>query len=155
MTVPTRSVKRGHGTKERPLARELWAREANDPRSLALTDSSDFLPDNRHIGFSRYYDPQFAADEMEAIWKKCWLFACREEDIPDNGDRVPFHAGKLSFIIIRTGAASFKAFFNSCLHRGTRLCSKPQGGNTIKCPFHGWEWRIDGQLKLIPGHWDF
>ncbi|HKQ82895.1 MAG TPA: aromatic ring-hydroxylating dioxygenase subunit alpha [Steroidobacteraceae bacterium] len=155
MTTPARSVKRGHGTKERPIVKELWEREAYAPRSLALKEGSDFLPNNRNVDYARYFDPKFAAEELEAVWKKCWLYACREEDIPNVGDRVPLHVGPLSFFIVRTTATEFKAFLNSCLHRGTMLCAKPASGASIRCPFHGWEWNIDGKLKKIPGHWDF
>jgi phenylpropionate dioxygenase-like ring-hydroxylating dioxygenase large terminal subunit len=155
MSVSNRSVKRGFGTKDRPVARELWAREAYNPNSPALNESSDYLPDNRNIDYRRYFDHKFAEDEVEAVWKKCWLYACREEDIPNVGDRVPLHVGRLSFFIVRTTSTEFKAFLNSCLHRGTMLCTKPGSGESIRCPFHGWEWNIDGRLKKIPGHWDF
>jgi phenylpropionate dioxygenase-like ring-hydroxylating dioxygenase large terminal subunit len=155
LATPKRSVKRGFGTADRPVSRELWAREAYNPKSPALNAHSDYVPDNRYIDYRRYFDPQFAEAEVEAVWKKSWLYACREEDIPNVGDRVPFHVGKLSYFIVRTAPDEFKAFMNSCLHRGTMLCAKPESGASIRCPFHGWEWNIDGKLKRIPGHWDF
>src|SRR5262249_39898980 len=116
---------------------------------------SDYIPDNVRVPFNRYFDPEFAALEKERLWKKVWQFACREEDIPEIGDRVPYTVGDLSFIIIRSGRTEFRAFYNACLHRGTRLCDGPGSGKTLRCPFHGWEWNADGTLHNIPSRWDF
>jgi phenylpropionate dioxygenase-like ring-hydroxylating dioxygenase large terminal subunit len=92
---------------------------------------------------------------MEAVWKKCWQVVGREEDIPNVGDRKPYDVGNLSYIIIRSGAEEFRALQNSCLHRGTRLCDRLTHGKAIVCPFHGWQWNVDGSLKRIPSRWDF
>ena len=107
------------------------------------------------MDFRRYYDPAWAKAEYDHVWSKSWLFACREEDIPAVGDRVPLHVGPMSYFVVRSAPDDFKAFYNSCLHRGTMLCPTLGTGATIRCPFHGWEWGIDGRLKRIPGHWDF
>jgi phenylpropionate dioxygenase-like ring-hydroxylating dioxygenase large terminal subunit len=104
---------------------------------------------------SRYYDPEFAALEMERLWKKVWQFAAREEDIPEVGDRVTYDVGHLSYIIIRSAPNEFKAFYNSCLHRGTKLCRGEGTGSAIRCPFHGWTWNLDGSVKVITSSWDF
>lgn len=148
-------IKRGYGSDERPLAGVLWQRDAHDATAPALTAQGDYEPDFREVDYRRYWDPQWAAAEVEHVWKKSWLLACREEDIPQVGDRVPLHVGELSYIIVRTAEDSFKAFHNSCLHRGTMLCTKHESGESIRCPYHAWEWNIDGRLKKIPSHWDF
>jgi phenylpropionate dioxygenase-like ring-hydroxylating dioxygenase large terminal subunit len=92
---------------------------------------------------------------MEHVWKKCWLIAAREEEIPEIGDRVEFNVGLMSFIIIRSGENSFKALWNSCLHRGTKLCKEHGAGDQIRCPFHAWSWNVDGTPRNLPGLWDF
>lgn len=148
-------IRRGFGTDTRPLAGELWAREARQPDAPALSATGNIDPDNRSLDYARYYDRDYAKAELDFVWQKTWLYACREEDLPNVGDRVPFSVGPLSWFIVRVGEDAFKAFNNSCLHRGTRLCAAPGPGSTIKCPYHGWEWSIDGRLKRIPSHWDF
>src|SRR4030095_6172054 len=89
------------------------------------------------------------------LWMKTWQFACCEEDIPEVGDRVPYTVGDVSFMIVRSGPSEFHAFRNSCLHRGTRLCDGQSWGATIRCAFHGWEWRLGGNVHNIPSRWDF
>src|SRR5579859_1026614 len=153
-TTARRAIQRGYGTDERPVTRILWDRDSR-PQSDAMRAAGNHDPERAHVDYRRYYDPAHAALEVEKLWLKTWLYACREEDIPNIGDRVVFELGILSFLIIRSAAAEFKAFFNSCIHRGTQLCTSHGTGQSIKCPFHGWEWNIDGSLKFIPSHWDF
>lgn len=148
------TYKRGHGSDERPVAKLLWERDSQ-PEAMALVDRGNLEPDNRLVDYRRYYDRDYFALEIEKLWLKTWLFACREEDIPQVGDRVPFDVGPLSFFIVRSAEDEFKAFYNACLHRGTALCTKLESASSIRCPFHAWEWNNDGTLKRIPGHWDF
>ncbi|HET8613770.1 MAG TPA: aromatic ring-hydroxylating dioxygenase subunit alpha [Sphingomonas sp.] len=148
-------IKRGYGSEERPLAGVLWARDAHDPTAPALSAQGNFEPDYREVDYSRYWDPEWAKAEIEGVWKKSWLYVGREEDIPNVGDRMPLDVGHLSFLIVRSAADEFKAFYNSCLHRGTKLCTKIESAETIRCPYHAWEWGVDGRLKKIPSHWDF
>ncbi len=147
-------IKRGHGTEERPLNRVVWARDTRAD-SEVLVAEGDTKPSNLEVGYDRYYDQGYFQLEIEKLWKKTWLYAAREEDMPNVGDRVPFDVGPLSFFLVRSGPDEFKAFYNACLHRGTALCVEPESADTIRCPFHGWEWNNDGSLKRIPSHWDF
>jgi phenylpropionate dioxygenase-like ring-hydroxylating dioxygenase large terminal subunit len=147
-------VIRGYASAVSPLTASLLRADSGDI-GPGLRARSDYIPDNISVPFSRYFDPEFAVLEKERLWKKVWQLACREEDIPEIGDRVPYNAGELAFVIVRSGRAQFRAFYNACLHRGTRLCDGPGSGNTLRCPFHGWEWNPDGTLHNIPSRWDF
>jgi phenylpropionate dioxygenase-like ring-hydroxylating dioxygenase large terminal subunit len=149
----TRKLQRGFGNADRPIVADLWRRDSR-PLNVAMQTSGNHDPAYPRVDFRRYYDPDFAKLELEKLWSKSWLFACRDEDIPEVGDRVPVEVGPLSFFVVR-GPNGFKAFRNSCLHRGTKLCTAPSSGASIRCPYHAWEWRIDGSLKYIPSHWDF
>lgn len=144
----------GYASKESPLFQEMLAEDAG-PLSAAIQARGTYRPSIDHIPFSTYTDRDYAAREMSHVWGRSWQYACREEDIPEVGDRIPYDVGPLSFIIIRTGPETFKAFYNACLHRGTRLCDASASGDEIKCPFHGWRWHVDGALKRVPGKWDF
>lgn len=144
----------GIGTKESPLVNELWLTESKTIPD-EVKQEGNYKPSLKNIPYSTYYSQEYADLEMEHVWKKTWQYACREEDIPNIGDRYPYDVGPLSFIIIRSGENEFKALYNTCLHRGTRLCDSQSGGHEIRCPFHGWQWNLDGSLKDVPGKWDF
>jgi len=147
-------IRRGYGNAERPVARELWAKDSQ-AKTAAMLESGNYDPAYPHVDYTRYYDPAFAKAELEKLFSNSWQYACREEDMPNIGDRVPVEIGPMSFFVVRNKADEFKAFYNACLHRGTKLCSKPASGEAIRCPFHAWEWNTDGSLKRIPSHWDF
>lgn len=154
MNVLNRDIQRGYGNNERPVVRVLWDRDSRT-RTSPIDETGNYEPERRHVDYQRYYDRDYYAREIERVWKKSWLFAGREEDIPAIGDKMPFDCGTMSFIIVHSAENEFKAFYNSCLHRGTRLCDKHESSATIRCPYHGWEWKNDGTLKRIPSHWDF
>lgn len=145
---------KGFATKESPLAADVLAMDSGQVPQC-LIDEGNYLPKTTEVPLKTYYDRDYAALELEHVWKKSWQYACREEDIPDVGDRYVYDVGPLSFIIVRSSENEFKAFYNACLHRGTRLCEEDSGGKDIRCPFHGWRWHLDGSLKDIPHRWDF
>ncbi len=148
-------MKQGMSSEVSPLASELLKMDSKELPS-GLTMHSDYVPPANPIPFSRYYDPAFARLEYEKLWKKSWQYACRVEDLPNIGDRMPYDVGaELSYFIVRSGANEFRAFNNACLHRGNRLVSAQVSGSSIRCSFHAWEWNPDGSLKNVPSSWDF
>ena len=148
------ALQRGWSSKVSPLAKELLA--ADDvPPPAALLAGGNYTPNRLRVPFTRYYDRRWAELERDRLWRKVWQVACREEDLPTVGDRLEYLVGTLSYVIVRAGTDDFRAFHNSCRHRGTRLCDGVGTGMSLRCPFHGWEWTLDGRLKHIPSRWDF
>lgn len=116
-----------------------------------LKHRGNFKPKGRLLPYEYYIDPKYVSFEIENIWKKTWQVACRAEDIPEIGDRISYDVGPLSFLIVRSGANAFKAFYNSCRHRARRLCGDvKQSGEYLQCPFHAWTYGLDGKLQWIP-----
>lgn len=148
------NIKRGQASAVSPLVSDLFAADTG-VLGPGLSARGSYIPEPRKISVSRYFDPAFAALERERLWKKVWQFACREEDIPNVGDRIPYTVGELSYFVVRSGPNEFRAFNNACLHRGTRLCDGLGSGDSFRCPFHAWEWNLDGSLRNIPSRWDF
>ena len=81
--------------------------------------------------------------------------ACREEDLPGVGDRVVYDIGDDSLVVVRSEPERIRAFHNACLHRGTRLCDADGRSAALRCPYHGFTWRLDGTLAHVPAPWDF
>lgn len=154
MNVDFDGARNASATQASPLFDVLLTQDSH-PLEPALRDIGTTRPASDKIPVARYFDRDIAAREMEAIWKRSWQVVGREEDIPRPGDRMTYDTGGLSYIIVRTGEGGFKALQNSCLHRGTRLCSGSGSAASIRCPFHGWEWNNDGSLLNIPSRWDF
>jgi phenylpropionate dioxygenase-like ring-hydroxylating dioxygenase large terminal subunit len=125
------------------------------PASYQL-ESYRFLGDG-DIPFERYTSPDFFKAEIDKMWSRTWQWACREEHIPEAGDYYVYDIGPYSLVITRTQSGEIKAYYNACLHRGTKLKPSFTEGWSPKltCPFHGWTWDLDGKLADLPCAWDF
>jgi phenylpropionate dioxygenase-like ring-hydroxylating dioxygenase large terminal subunit len=143
------------GTDIGPVAEYMDIMRHDEVLPPPFADRGNYTPEQTPVPFAWFTDPKYAALEMEHIWKKCWQIAGREEDIPNFGDRMAYDVGTLSYIIVRTGADSFKAFYNSCRHRGLKLCEGISSGEHFQCPFHGWTWGLEGDLIWVPTASDF
>lgn len=131
-------------------------RADNDGAPEMAKESYRFLG-NEDIPFKRYTTREFYDMEMDALWNRTWQWACREEHIPSPGDYYVYDVGHYSILIVRTQSNDVRGYINSCLHRGTKLKPSSSEGSTreLRCPFHGWTWDLDGELKHLPCEWDF
>jgi nitrite reductase/ring-hydroxylating ferredoxin subunit len=116
---------------------------------------SPMPPGPSYVPIERYTSAEFHQVEVEKVWKRVWQMACREEDIPVAGDYLPYDIAGISILVVRSAPDTIKAFRNICLHRGRQLKEAAGRDHELRCAFHGFAWEIDGQLKHVPGHWDF
>jgi p-cumate 2,3-dioxygenase subunit alpha len=58
-----------------------------------------------------------------------------------------------SLIFNRDRAGKLHAFYNTCSHRGARLCREKSGKRgSFACPYYGWLYNDEGKLINIPGN---
>ncbi|HVL01843.1 MAG TPA: aromatic ring-hydroxylating dioxygenase subunit alpha [Dongiaceae bacterium] len=139
-----------------PSTQDIIAQDKVGAPDWVRSESYRFLGDE-DIPTERYTDPAFAKKELNTLWKKTWQFACREEHIPQKGDYYVYDLEHYSFIVTRVSKTEIKAYYNACLHRGTKLRASGTEGcaSEFRCPFHGWSWNIDGTNKNVVCDWDF
>jgi phenylpropionate dioxygenase-like ring-hydroxylating dioxygenase large terminal subunit len=150
------SLKPGEARCPGPSTRDLILRDGWTVPAELVTESYEFLGDE-DIPYERYTSQAIFDQEMTKLWPKVWQWACREEVIPEVGDYHVYDVGYHSILVIRAAEDEIKAYYNSCLHRGTQLRPSDSTGSVgqFRCPFHGWTWNLDGSLKEIPCRWDF
>lgn len=107
------------------------------------------------LAADRYTSAEFFAAEKAKMWPNVWQMAAREEELPDPGDLVIYENVGRSYVVIRQADGSVRAFHNVCLHRGRKLRTDSGSASELECPFHGFTWALDGQLKRVPCAWDF
>ena len=64
---------------------------------------------------------------------------------------IPPLAG-VPVLAVRGQDGAVRAFHNVCRHRGMLLCDPENdepSGSTVRCPYHGWEWSIEGDLVRV------
>jgi len=135
---------------------EIIAGDAVPAPEWVRQESYTYLGDE-DISADRYISADYAQAEVERMWPRTWQFACREEHIPEVGDYYVYDVGPYSLLVTRVGEDDIRAYFNSCLHRGTKLRHSGTEGHAteFKCPFHAWSWNIDGSCKTVLCDWDF
>lgn len=138
-----------------PSVQDIIASDAQPAPPILRESSYEFLGD-ADIAFERYTSPALFQQEFEQLWPKVWQFACRLEHIPQVGDYYVYELGPNSFLVVNT-EQGIKAFYNACLHRGTKLRAEEGMGcaQELRCPYHGWTWGLEGELKRVPCAWDF
>jgi glycine betaine catabolism A len=58
-----------------------------------------------------------------------------------------FELANNSIIIVRGRDNEVRAFWNSCRHRGARICLEQKGrAPRLMCPYHQWTYGLDGKL---------
>ncbi|HMK85757.1 MAG TPA: aromatic ring-hydroxylating dioxygenase subunit alpha [Steroidobacteraceae bacterium] len=139
-----------------PSTQEIIAGDKVQAPDWVRSESYVFLGDE-DIPTDRYIDPKYAKLEFDRLWTRTWQFACREEHIPEVGDYYVYDLGPYSFIVTRVARHEIRAYYNACLHRGTKLRASGSLGHAseFKCSFHGWSWNIDGSNKTVVCPWDF
>lgn len=102
-----------------------------------------------YVPKGRYLDPEFLQRELDTVFTRTWLMACRAEELPDVGCFVEYEIGSYSILIVREAKDSIRAYHNACRHRGTRLARGRGRVGSLICPFHGWRWNLDGSIRLV------
>jgi phenylpropionate dioxygenase-like ring-hydroxylating dioxygenase large terminal subunit len=98
----------------------------------------------------RYISEAFMRLEWDHMWTRTWLLAGRTADLREPGDFFTFEIGVESILVVRDAPGSIRAYYNVCQHRGTQLSTEHSGHvECVRCPYHGWEWHLDGRLKRI------
>lgn len=105
-----------------------------------------------------YLDQDIFNAEIDAIWKKFWLFAGTIAEIPKPGDYFLYKVQNDSIIIIRGNKGEVYAHYNTCRHRGSLICLEEKGrAPKLVCPYHQWVYDKDGSLvnaRLMPDDFD-
>ncbi|MFA7602501.1 MAG: aromatic ring-hydroxylating dioxygenase subunit alpha [Novosphingobium sp.] len=110
----------------------------------------------KKVNVARFFEKKYHDLEVERLWKKVWQMACRLDDIPNVGDYIVYKVAHLEYIVVRTGEDEVKAHVNACLHRGRKLCDHDgERASVFRCPYHGWSWGIEGEIRDLTAEWDF
>ncbi|MDQ3034099.1 MAG: aromatic ring-hydroxylating dioxygenase subunit alpha [Myxococcota bacterium] len=106
--------------------------------------------DARGVPKARYLSPDFLSLELERIFRRTWLVAGPASDLEHPGSFFTFEIAGESILVVR-GDDGARAFHNVCQHRGRALRDPGRGqARTFRCPYHHWEYALDGTLIAVP-----
>jgi phenylpropionate dioxygenase-like ring-hydroxylating dioxygenase large terminal subunit len=108
------------------------------------------------ISGERYTSKDWFQREWKQMWMRTWQIGGLASQAPEPGDYLVADLGPESILIIRQDTGRFRAFFNVCPHRGTRVLAGPDGyTDRITCPYHGWQFDRAGNVVAVPNAGDF
>ena len=116
---------------------------AFDPQALVR-------PDQVHRDI--YLAPGIFELEMQRLWPRSWLFVGHASQVPQPGDFITAQLGAQPVLMVRQTDGAIHVLHNRCAHKGSQLSLEPAGhaGRMLRCPYHGWSYRLDGTLLAVP-----
>lgn len=121
---------------------------------LLVRPDPDFsrLVQRDRVHRSLYLDARIFELEMQRIFGRAWLYLGHESQIPKEGDYFTAWMGLQPVVVVRHKDGSIHVLHNRCPHRGVMVITDERGncGNTIRCGYHGWTFRTNGELLLAP-----
>ncbi len=122
---------------------------------LALQATQQGFERARTLPGACFHQKEIFELERSALFERAWHPVARSEDLagPGSFHRVDLFGEPL--LVTRSESGELQAFYNVCLHRGSRLVDEAQGvREQIRCPYHAWCYALDGRLTHVPRQQD-
>jgi nitrite reductase/ring-hydroxylating ferredoxin subunit len=94
-----------------------------------------------------FSDPQVFAAERERIFQRSVLAVDHETRLSEDSRWFRCDAAPRSILVTREAEGRLHALRNLCIHAGYPVCDAEEGtAERLICPYHGWEYALDGRL---------
>jgi nitrite reductase/ring-hydroxylating ferredoxin subunit len=92
-------------------------------------------------------DQDVFAVEHQRLFMRPWLAADHASRLAGSGRYFLFDAATRSIIVSRDPEGGLHAMRNVCIHAGYKVCdAEDEAAERLVCPYHGWEYALDGRL---------
>lgn len=113
--------------------------------------TTDMLPDIMHNSVSNYADPDQLKQEISILFRNFPIMIAHSSEMANPGDFFTHDDTGVPILLTRDKTGEVKAFLNVCRHRGARLKNESCGNaRTLACPYHSWNYELNGKLRGIP-----
>jgi phenylpropionate dioxygenase-like ring-hydroxylating dioxygenase large terminal subunit len=99
---------------------------------------------------SNYTSNKRLIKERESVLKRWPVVFCPSVALPEPGSYLAREAAGAPLLATRDKEGVVRVFKNACRHRGMQVAENSGRKNTFVCPYHGWTYRLDGELIQIP-----
>jgi choline monooxygenase len=99
---------------------------------------------------SWYLDAGLFDRERRTVFRASWQFACALDQVREPGRYVRVDLLGESYVVLRGADGELRAFHNVCRHHAAQLLEGAGCVDKVVCPYHGWEYRLDGRLESAP-----
>jgi choline monooxygenase len=98
-----------------------------------------------------YSRPDIFERERREIFARAWMIIGHVAEVREPGSFTTGEIGGEPVVVVRDQDGTLRAFSNICRHRAARLAEgRGDCGKVLRCPYHGWTYRLDGTLAAMP-----
>jgi phenylpropionate dioxygenase-like ring-hydroxylating dioxygenase large terminal subunit len=100
---------------------------------------------------SWYVDPQILELERRSVFARSWQVVGRADQVREPGRYITCEVAGEPILVVRGTDGVLRGFFNVCRHHAAAIMTTPEGKTeTLRCPYHGWTYNLDGALIVTP-----
>jgi phenylpropionate dioxygenase-like ring-hydroxylating dioxygenase large terminal subunit len=111
------------------------------------------LPD---LPVGRYTDEELSRLETDVLFRRTWVYAGHESELPEPGSYLIFDRTGSPILIVRGHDRAVRAFYNTCRHRNAPVVKGSCGtARRLVCTFHSWAYDLKGALVAVPDEFQF
>ncbi|MEO0782594.1 MAG: aromatic ring-hydroxylating dioxygenase subunit alpha [Pseudomonadota bacterium] len=121
-----------------------------DDHPVLASDFNGLTRAQPSLPASWYRDPDHFEKELRHVFARNWVYLCRAEGLPEPRAYRTFRVAGQPILVIRDRDGRLQGYFNTCRHRGSILCTEPEGKLNkylITCPYHQWVYDLTGRLR--------
>ena len=122
----------------------------NQPAGDDVKETRKPLNEARHVPGHYYTSPEIYELERQRIFLRDWLPVARVEELEKAGDYLSLRIADEPLIVARDADGGLNAFMNRCAHRGVAVAGGSGNTNSFSCPYHGWNYDLQGRLLGAP-----
>src|SRR5216117_3212584 len=98
-----------------------------------------------------YVDPRVFELERQTVFARSWQLVGRIEQVRKAGQYITWDLAGEPLVVVRGNDNVLRGFFNVCRHHAAAVVTEPCGqASILHCPYHGWNYGLDGSLKGMP-----
>jgi len=98
-----------------------------------------------------YTDSRLYDLELKTVFGHSWQFAARSAQLLESGRYVSTEIAGEPIVLVRGSDQKLRGFFNVCRHHAATVMTEAEGhANQLRCPYHGWTYSLEGELKGTP-----
>ena len=101
-----------------------------------------------------YFSDDQLALEVDALFEQRPVLVALIPHIPNEGDYLTHEVIDTSLLLVRDSSGVARAYINACRHRGARIAEGKGSKASFSCPFHAWNWGLDGRIIARPNSHD-
>ncbi|MEM1434551.1 MAG: aromatic ring-hydroxylating dioxygenase subunit alpha [Pseudomonadota bacterium] len=123
---------------------------ATDGTSAPAVDEGLQPGNGYQLPAAAYFEQDWFRREQRQLFRRSWNFVCETRDLASPGAFVTADVGGSPVVVVRGEDQVLRAFHNVCRHRGARLLDERGQCSALICPYHRWQYGLDGQLTNVP-----